>query len=125
MTEDSDAESSSISSESDDDTLTKATQPVKKTSGSNPNTFQMLSLPDLDSKDLKEEWKTQRSKDACLLDEKLGKWWDQMISKGHNELHMHDTMTCDHADPCKEAKFPDLTSGVHEALWGFQSQAKQ
>ena len=30
-----------------------------------------------------------------------------MISKGHNEWHMHDTMTFDHTDPCKEAKFPD------------------
>ena len=30
-----------------------------------------------------------------------------MISEGHNEWHMHDTMTCGHTDPCKEAKFPD------------------
>ena len=67
----------------------------------------MLSLPDLDSKDLEEEWKIQWHKDAHLLDGKFGKWRDQMISKGHNEWNMHDTMTCDHADPCKEAKFPD------------------
>ena len=106
-TEESDVESSSSSSESNDETLTKATLPMKKTPGSNPNTSQMLSLPNLDSKDLKEEWKIQRHKDAHLLGEKFGKWQDQMIHKGHNEWNMQDTMTCDHADPCKEAKFPD------------------
>ena len=107
VTEESDTDSSSSSSDSDDETLTKATPPVKKTSGSNPNTSQMLSLPDLDSKDLEEQQKTQQCKDAHLLDGKFGKWWDQMISQGHNEWHMHDTMTCDHADPWKGAKFPD------------------
>ena len=80
---------------------------MKKTPGSNPNTSQMLSLPNLDSKDLKEEWKIQQHKDAHLLDEKFGKWWDQMINKGHNAWSTCDTMACDHADPCKEAKFPD------------------
>ena len=102
--EGSDTESSSSSSESDDEILTKATQPVKKAPGSNPNTSQMLSLPDLDGKDSK--WKIQRCRNAHLLDEKSGKWQDHMISKGHNEWNMHDTMICDHADPCKEAKFP-------------------
>ena len=106
-TEESDTESSSSSSESDDETLTKATLPVKKPSGSNPNISQMLSLPDLDSTDLEEEWKIQWHKDAHLLDEKSGKWWDQMINKGHNEWNTCDTMTCHHMDPCKEAKFPD------------------
>ena len=33
-----------------------------------------------------------------------------MISKGHNEWNMNDTMTCDHVDPCKQAKFPDPIS---------------
>ena len=106
-TEESDTESSSSSSESDDETPTKATLPTKETPGSIPNTSQTLSLPDLDSKDLKEEWKIQRCKYAHLLDEKFGKWRDQMIGKGHNEGNRHDTMTCDHADSCKEAKFPD------------------
>ena len=108
--EESDTESSSSSSESDDETLTKATPSAKKIPGSNPNTSQMLSLPNLDSKDLKEEWKIQWCRDACLLDEKFGKWQDQMISKGHNGWNMHDTMTCDHADPCKKDKFPDPIS---------------
>ena len=35
--------------------MPKQPLPMKKTSGSNPNTYQMLSLPNLDSKDLKEE----------------------------------------------------------------------
>ena len=30
-----------------------------------------------------------------------------MISKGHAEWKKHDTMTCDHRDPCKELKYPD------------------
>ena len=64
MTKESDAESSSSSSESNDETPTKATPLLKKTSGNNPNTFQMLSLPDLDSKDLEEEWKIQWHKDV-------------------------------------------------------------
>ena len=75
-----------------------------------PNTSQTLSLPDLDSKDFEEEWKIQRHRDACLLDKKFGKWQDQMISKGHNEWNMHDTMTCDHTDLCKKAKFLDPIS---------------
>ena len=29
------------------------------------------------------------------------------MRKGHDEWHTCDTMTCDHVDPCKEAKFPD------------------
>ena len=80
---------------------------MKKTPGNNPNTSQMLSLPDLDSKDSEEEWKIQWCRDAHLLDEKFGEWWDHMISKGHNKWNPCDKMTCDHMDPCKEAKFPD------------------
>ena len=119
-TEESDAESRSSSSESDDETLTKATLPAKKTSGSNPNTSQMLLLPNLDSKDLEEEWKIQWHKDAHLLDEIFSKWQDQMISEGHSEWHMHATMICDHADPCKKAKFPDALGLPLEYMkhWG-------
>ena len=58
-TEESDTESCSSSSEADDESLTKAIPPTKRTSGSNPNISQTLSLPDVDSKDLKEEWKIQ------------------------------------------------------------------
>ena len=108
--EESGAEHISSSSESNDEIPTKAAPSMKKTPGSNPNTSQMLSLPDLDSKDFEKEWKIQRCKDAHLLDEKFGKWRDQMISKGHNAWSTRDTMTCDHADPCKEAKFSDPIS---------------
>ena len=80
---------------------------MKETPGSNPNTCQMLSLPDLDSKESEEEWKIQWCRDACLLDKKFGEWLDHMISKGHNGWNMCDMMICDHTDPCKEAKFPD------------------
>ena len=61
--EESETESSSSSSESDDETLTKASPSMKKTPGSNPNTSQTLSLPNLDSKDLEEEWKIQWCKE--------------------------------------------------------------
>ena len=70
--EGSDAESGSSSSESDDEILTKATPPTKKTPGSNPNTSQMLSLPDLDSKDSEEEQKIQQCRDALFLEKKFG-----------------------------------------------------
>ena len=43
----------------DDESPTKATPPMKKTPGRNPNTSQILSLPDMDWKDLKEEQKIQ------------------------------------------------------------------
>ena len=67
----------------------------------------MLSLPELDSKDSEEEQKTKRRRDASLLDKDLSKWQDQKISEGHQQWDIHDKMTCDHTDPCKEAKSPD------------------
>ena len=83
---------------------------MRKTRGSNPNTSQTLSLPDLERKDSEEEQKIQWHKDAHLMDKNFGKWSDQMISQGHYGWATHDTMTCDHTDPCKEAKFPDPIS---------------
>ena len=63
--EGSDAESGSSSSETDGEIPTrvatwaketKGSTPMKETKGGNPNSPQMLSLPDLDSKDTEEEW---------------------------------------------------------------------
>ena len=89
---------------------TKGGTPMKEAKGGNPSSSQMLSLPDLDSKDTGEEWNVQQHKDAWLLDRNFGRWHDRMINKGHAEWNKCDTMICDHADPCKEAKFPDPTS---------------
>ena len=116
--EGSDTESGSSSSETDGEIPTRVTTPMKETKGGtlmketkggNPNSSQMLSLPDLDSKDTEEEWKVQWCKDAQLLDKNFCKWHDHMISEGHTEWNKCDTMICDHADACKEAKFPDPT----------------
>ena len=113
--EGSDAESSSNSLETDGEIPTRAaTQAnetkggtlMKEAKGGNPNSSQTLSLPDLDSKDSEEQWKVQWCKDAQLLDRNFGEWCNCMISEGHTEWNKHDTMICDHADPCKEAKFP-------------------
>ena len=49
------------------------TPPVKKAPEVNLNTSQMLSLSDLDNKDLKEEQKTKQRRDAHLLDKDFGK----------------------------------------------------
>ena len=104
-----DAECGSSSLETDGEIPTRVATPMKKTKGGNPNSSQMLSLPDLNSKDTEEEQKIQRCKDAQLLDKNLDEWHDRMISEGHAEWKKCDTMICDHADPCKEAKFPDST----------------
>ena len=56
---------------------------MKKTKGGNPNSPQMFSLPDLDSKDTEEEWKVQWHKDTWLQDKNFGEWHDHMISEGH------------------------------------------
>ena len=117
--EGSDAESSSSSLETDGEIPTRVATPVKETKGGtpmkeakggNPNSSQMLSLPDLDSKDTEEEWKVQWCKDAQFLDRNFGKWHDCMINEGHAEWNKHDTMICDHTDPCKKVKFPDPAS---------------
>ena len=106
--EGSDAESTGpSSSKTDEEILTRVATPTKETKGGNPNSSQMLSLPDLSSKDTKEEQKVQQHKDAWLLNRKFSKWHNRMISKGHAEWKKCDMMICDHMDPCKEAKFPD------------------
>ena len=108
--EGSDTECGSSSSETAGQIPTRAATPMKETKGGNPNSSQMLSLPDLNSKDTEEEWKVQWCKDAWLLDRNFGEWCKRMTSEGHTEWKKCDTMICDHIDPCKEAKFPDLTS---------------
>ena len=67
----------------------------------------MVSLPDLDSKDSEEEQKTKRHMAVHCLDKDFSEWQDKRISEGFQQWNKHDKMTCDHADPCKEAKSPD------------------
>ena len=82
--EGSDAGGSSCPSKSDHtESPLKASSSVKKAPEVNLNASQMLSLPDLDSKDSVEEWRAMWHRDACLLDTNFGKWQDQKISKGH------------------------------------------
>ena len=115
--EGSDAESSSSSSETDGEIPTRVANPIKETKGGNPNSSQMLSLPDLSSKDTEEEWKVQQCKDARLLNRNFGKRCDCMISKDHAEWKKHDMMICDNADPCKESQISrsyQSAPGLHE-----------
>ena len=86
----------------------KVSSPVKKALEVNLNTSQMLSLPDLDSKDSEEKWKAKWHQDAHLLDTNFGKWQDQKISEGLLQWDEHDKKTYDHTDPCKEEKCPYL-----------------
>ena len=86
----------------------KASSPAKKALEVSLNTCQMLSLPDLDSKDSEEEWRAKWHWDACLLDTNFGKWQDQTISEGHLQWDEHNKKTYDHAEPCKKAKCPNL-----------------
>ena len=106
--EGSDAGGGSSPSKSDHaESPPKASPPAKKGPEVNLNTSQTLSLPDLDSKDSEEERKTNWCRDARLLEKDFGKWWDQKISEGLRHWDEHDKITCDHADPCKEAKSPN------------------
>ena len=84
----------------------KVSPPAKKALEVNLNTSQTLSLPDLDSKDSKEEWKAKWCQDACLLDAILASGGTKRLVRATcNGMSM--TKTYDHADPCKEAKCPD------------------
>ena len=80
---------------------------MKKVPEVNLNTSQKFSLPDLDSKDSDEDWKTKQCMTPHLLDKDFGDWHDKRISEDLHERDKCDKMTCDHADPCKEAKCPD------------------
>ena len=68
-----------------------------------PNT----TLPELDSKDSEEEWKTSCHSFAHCMDVDFAVWRDKKISQGLKQWHEWDKMTCDHVEPGKEAKYPD------------------
>ena len=82
---------------------TKKAHPNRKTVETDPNTM----LPELDSKDSEEEWRTNCCSFACHMDVDFSVWRDKKISQGLKEWDEWDKMTCDHAEPCKEAKYPD------------------
>ena len=74
---------------------------------------QPLHLPDALSAHLGQQGFRGGVKDqvayGCLpLDKDFSKWWDKRISKGLQQWDEHDKMTCDHTDPCKEAKCAKL-----------------
>ena len=101
--EESGSESSSSSLESEVEA--KKARPNRKTAEANPNTSQSISLPELDSKDSKEECKSNCRSFAHCMD--VGAWRDKKISVGLKQWDEWDKMTCDHVEPCKEAKCPD------------------
>ena len=59
----------------------------------------MSPWPEANNKDSEEEWKHR-----WLLDKHFSAWHAHMISEGHAGLEKHDTMTCNHRDPCKELR---------------------
>ena len=95
--------SESGSSYSESKVEVKKAQPSKKTAEADPNT----TLPKLDSKDSKEECKTNHYGFACHTDADFGTWHDKKISQGLKQWDERDKMTCDHMEPGKEAKCPD------------------
>ena len=40
--------------------------------------------------------------------QEFGTWHDHMISEDHTDWEKCDTMNCNHGDPCKELRYPDL-----------------
>ena len=103
--EESGSESSSCSSESEAEA--KKTWPDRKTSEPDPNTSQPISMPELDSKESKEEWKTNCHGFAHCMDTDFSTWRVKKISEGLKQWDEWDKMTCNHADPCKEVKYPN------------------
>ena len=99
--EESGSENSGSSSESKVDV--KKACPSKKTAKSDPKT----TLLKLDSKDSEEEHKTKCHGFACHSDVNFSMWQDEQISQGPKQWDKMDKMTCDHAEPGKEAKCPD------------------
>ena len=134
--EGSDAEGGSSSLETDGEIPTRAATPVEETKGGtlmkeakggNPNSSQMLLLPDLDSKDTEEEWKVQWCKDAWLLDKNFNEWHNRMISEGHTEWNKHDTMICVTQIPVRKpnSRSCQSTPGLQEAPQSLQIQENQ
>ena len=100
-------ESESESGSSKLEAAIKKAWPDRKTSESDPNASKPISLPQLNSKDSKEEWKTNCHGFAHCMDTDFSAWRDKKINKGLKQWYEWDKMICDHADPCKEAKYPD------------------
>ena len=73
-------ESSSSSSESE--VRAKKAHPDRKTAETDSNTSQPLSLPEFDSKDSEEEWKTNSHSFPHHMDADFGTWRDKKISEG-------------------------------------------
>ena len=82
---------------------------MKEDKANDLNSSRLPSLPDTNNKDSEEEQKCQQRKDTHLLDKNFGMWCDRMISEGRADWKKHDTMTCNHGDPCKELRYPDPT----------------
>ena len=81
----------------------KKAHPSRKTTETDLNT----TLPELDSKDSEEEWKTSHCSFAHHIDADFSMWRDKKISQGLKQWDERDKMTCDHAEPGKEVKCPD------------------
>ena len=103
--EESGSESSNSSSESEVEA--KKIYPNRKTVETDPNSSQSISLPKFDSKDSEEECRTSHHGFAHCMDVDFGVWRDKKISEGLKQWGEWDKMTCDHAEPGKEVKYPD------------------
>ena len=84
--------------------------PPEASSEVDPNASQTPILPELDDKDLEDEWKSNHCDFVCSQDINFDEWRDCMISEGHEEWTKQDKMICDHADPHKWVKHPDPLS---------------
>ena len=107
------------SSETDGEIQACEVLPAKETQGdasakgdkaNDPKSVCPPSQPDANDKKSEEEQKCQRHKDAWLLDKNFSAWHACMIGEGHADWEKHDTMTCNHRDPCKELRHQDPTS---------------
>ena len=72
-----------------------------------PTPHNPISLPELNSKDSEEEWKTNHYSFACHMDADFSVWRDKKNSEGLKQWNKWKKMTCNHVDPCKEVKYPD------------------
>ena len=78
--------------------------PSRKTVMNDPN----ITLPELDSKESKEEQKMSHYGFAHHMDADFGTWRDKKISQGLKQRDERDKMTCDHTEPGKEAGLSTL-----------------
>ena len=100
---------SSASESKDEIPKAKLNKPPPKASLEvNPNASQTPLLPELDDKDFEDELKSYCHDLTHFQDVDFGKWRDCMISEGQEEWVKQDKMICNHADPHKRVKHPDL-----------------